>query len=66
MAKCSLENQKMMINNTVCFTEAEEKVIKPYLNIMENSLISDEKKNDALKGYGIHDSGEVLYLMIIY
>jgi len=56
VAKCSVENQKMMIKNDVCFTEAEEKVIKPYLNIMENSLISDDKKNDALKGYGIHDS----------
>ena len=57
VAKCSLENQKMMIKDDVCFTEAEEKVIKPYLNIMENNLISDDKKNDALKGFGIHDSG---------
>ena len=44
---------------------AEEKVIKPYLNIMENNLISDDKKNDPLKGYGIHDSGKTLKLMIM-
>ena len=57
VAKCSLENQKMIIKNDVCFKEAEDKIIKPYLNIMENSIIPDEKKNDALKGFGLHDSG---------
>ena len=49
----------MMIKNDVCFKEAEDKVIKPYLNIMENSLIPDDKKNDALKGFGLHDSGKI-------
>ena len=51
----------MMIKNDVCFKEAEDKVIKPYLNIMENSLIPDDKKNDALKGFGLHDSGNNIH-----
>jgi len=59
VSNCSQEIQQMLVNPEVTFKEAENKVIKPYLNIMEDSSISDDKKNEVLEEIGLNNSGMV-------
>ena len=45
----------MLVREAVTFTEAEYKVIKPYLNIKEDDKLTDDAKKTALENLGLAD-----------
>jgi len=57
VSKCSREIQDLLVNKDSTFAEIEEKVLKPYLKIKEDTNISEDKKNEALEEIGLNDSG---------
>ena len=57
VSKCSREIQDLFVNKDVTFSEIDERVLKPYLKIKEDTNISDDKKNEALEEIGLNDSG---------
>jgi len=59
VSNCSQDIQKLLVNPEVTFKQAETMVIEPYLKIMEDTSIPDEKKNEALEEIGLNNSGMV-------
>jgi len=55
VGKCSEDVQRMLVREAVTFTEAEYKVIKPYLNIKEDDKLTDDAKKTALENLGLAD-----------
>jgi len=53
VAKCSSDIQTMFVNKEVTFAEVEERVIRPFLKIKENTGLSDDQKTDALEKVGL-------------
>jgi len=53
VAKCSSDIQRMFVNKEVTFAEVEERVIRPFLKIKENTGLSDAQKTDALEKVGL-------------
>ena len=43
----------MFVNKEVTFAEVEERVIRPFLKIKENTGLSDDQKTDALEKVGL-------------
>lgn len=58
VAKCGRDIQDLLVNKDVNFAEVEEKVLKPYLKIKEDTLSTD-KKLEELEKIGLHDSGSI-------
>ena len=59
VSKCSEDIQRMLVSPEVTFKETEERVIAPYLRIMEDASIPEDGRNAALEAVGLHDSGSV-------
>ena len=50
---CSSDIQTMFVNKEVTFAEVEERVIRPFIKIKENTSLSDDQKSDALEKVGL-------------
>ena len=59
VSKCSEDIQRMLVSPEVTFKETEERVIAPYLRIMEDASILEDGRNAALEAVGLTDSGSV-------
>ena len=59
VSKCSEDIQRMLVSPEVTLKETEERVIVPYLRIMEDASIPEDGRNAALEAAGLHDSGSV-------
>ena len=59
MSNCRREIQDVLVSPDITFSQAEEKIIEPFLQIKEDPTIPEEEKNAALEKIGLHDSGLV-------
>ena len=56
VSKCSREIQDLLVNKDVTFSEIDERGLKPYLKIKEDTNISEDKKHKDLQEIGLNDS----------
>ena len=59
MSNCRRDIQDVLVSADVTFSQVEEKIIEPFLQIKEDETIPEEEKNAALERIGLHDSGLV-------
>ena len=60
VSKCSEDIQKMLVSPEVTFKETEERVIAPYLRIMEDASILEDGRNAAARERGgVDGRGEI-------
>jgi len=55
VSKCSKSFQDMLVNPNVTFSEVEQKLLFPYLNITDKNLPAEEQKKKIVD-FGAHDS----------
>ena len=55
VSNCSAEIQELLVNPNVTFQEVEEKIIEPYLKVMEDVNIPEDQKKAAMEGLGLAD-----------
>ena len=59
VSNCSAEIQELLVNPHVTFQQVEEKIIEPYLKVMEDVNIPEDQKKTALEGIGLADFSAV-------
>eukprot|EP00092_Neocalanus_flemingeri_P032030 GFUD01034812.1.p1 GENE.GFUD01034812.1~~GFUD01034812.1.p1 ORF type:complete len:313 (-),score=94.70 GFUD01034812.1:83-1021(-) len=63
VAKCSQKNQAFLVNKIVTWTDIEETIITPFLNISQDESLDAEKKSAALAVVGLSEGGMGAYGM---
>merc|ERR1711936_1241363 len=55
VGKCSQEVQSMLVREGVTWSEVEKIIVQPYLNIVEDTNLTEDGKKAALEGLGLAD-----------
>lgn len=55
VGKCSQEVQSLLVREGVTWSEVEKIIVQPYLNIVEDTNLTEDGKKAALEGLGLAD-----------
>jgi len=59
VSNCRRDIQDLLVSPDVTFSQVEQKVVEPFLQVKEDQTITEEDKTAALEKIGLHDSGLV-------